>query len=85
MNATFRRYLIQFEKQYQKLADLYAEYYGIVLYRVEKNQMIYNVSYPAYLSEPRHTYQFTVNLDTYQSSQGKLLKRYDSKAVVNRH
>lgn len=69
---------------YELVARQFAEKYGIIDYRVKGNFMIYNVSYPAYLSNPRYTIQHTVNLQTGKEST-RQLKRYDSKGVVNRH
>lgn len=71
-------------KDYELLSRQFAERYGIVEYRVKGNTMIYNVSYPAYLSNPRYTIQHTVNLDS-EVEQTKQLKRFDSKGLVNRH
>lgn len=70
-------------KNYDILATQYAERYGIVEYRVSGNEMIYNVSYPEYLNNPRYTIQHRVNLDTLRV-QTKQLKRFDSKGLVNR-
>ena len=77
-------YLDEYSGQYDILAQLYTEHHGISKYSVKGKYMIYNVSYPAYLSEPRRTYQFKVDLDTYQSSKGVLLDRFDKSALVNR-
>lgn len=71
-------------KDYELLSRQFAERYGIVEYRVKGNTMIYNVSYPAYLSNPRYTIQHTVNLDS-EVEQTKQLKRFDSKGLVNRY
>lgn len=72
------------QEYYQARAIEYAEKYGIVEYRVKGNTMIYNVSYPAYLNNPRYTVQHIVILDTFNSTT-KILKRYDPKGVYNRH
>ena len=71
-------------KDYNNIALAYCEKYGIIEYRVKGNLLIYNISYPAYLYNPRYTIQHTVNLDTGRE-ETKQLKRYDSKASVNRH
>lgn len=68
---------------YGDKALAWAEKFGIVEYRVVKNTMIYNVSYPAYLCVPRYTIQHRVNLDTMQEVT-VYLKRYDKKGEVNR-
>lgn len=83
--AYFMKLLQEHPKEYDFLARCYAETFGIVLYKVKGSKMIYNVSYNATHYEPRSTYQFTVDLNTMKSGKGVLLKRYDSKAVVNRH
>lgn len=70
-------------KDYELLARMYAERYGIVNYRVKGNTIIYNVSYSAYLSNPRYTIQHTVNLDN-NSHTSKQLKRYDKQGIYNR-
>ena len=69
---------------YESVALHYAEQYGIINYKVKGSQMIYNVSYPAYLSNPRYTIQHIVNLDTLKE-QTKRLKRFDSNGLVNRY
>lgn len=69
---------------YEEKASMFAERYGIIEYKVKGNLMIYNVSYPAYLNNPRYTIQHIVNLDT-GKEETKQLQRYDSKGVVNRH
>lgn len=69
---------------YEMIALHFAEQYGIINYKVKGNQMIYNVSYPAYLSNPRYTIQHIVNLDTLKE-QTKRLKRFDSNGLVNRY
>lgn len=69
---------------YELVAQQFAEKYGILEYKVKGNLMVYNVSYPAYLSNPRYTIQHTVNLDTGRE-ETKQLKRFDSKGLVNRH
>ena len=62
----------------------YAERYGIVNYRVNGYFIIYNVSFPAYLSTPRHTIQHKVDLRTRKEVETRVLKRYDPKGEVNR-
>lgn len=46
--------------------------------------MIYNVSYPEYLNNPRYTVQHTVNLDIMSEGAVVKLGRYDAKGVYNR-
>jgi len=70
-------------KDYEFLSRQFAEQYGIVKYRVNGNLMIYNVSYPAYLSNPRYTIQHTVNLDTGEDCT-RQLKRFDTSGLQNR-
>lgn len=72
-------------KQIQDAAAMWAEEHGIVEYRTQGWCLIYNVSYPAYLAEPRRTYQFKVDLRTGKTIESKKLKRYDPKGVYNRH
>lgn len=69
---------------YKSRAIEYAEEYGIIEYRIKGNTMIYNVSYPKYLNQPRYTIQHIVNLDNFTSTT-KTLQRYDSRGVYNRH
>ena len=73
------------KQQQENLAALYAEEFGIVEYRVQGWYLIYNVSYPAYLGNPRYTYQFKVDLRTLKIVDRKQLKRYDPKGIYNRH
>ena len=70
-------------KDYGLVAQQYAEAHGVVKYRVKGNEMIYNVSYQAYLSNPRYTIQHTVNLDTGEEYT-KQLKRFDASGLQNR-
>lgn len=71
---------------YEQRARVWAEDHGIVNYRVKGSTLIYNVSYNAYLSNPRRTYQFTVDLNTGKCSrEGILLKKFDEKGLLNRH
>lgn len=69
---------------YQQRALAYVEKYGIVEYRIEKNFLVFNVSYPAYLSNSRYTIQHRVNLDTMEETTRKM-KRYDPKGAYNRN
>ena len=55
---------------YEQRALQWCEHYGVVEYKLNKNVLEYNVSYP-------------VNLDTMQETT-KQLKRYDPKGVYNR-
>ena len=70
-------------KNYEGIAAEYCERYGIVEYRVKSNMLIYNVSYNAYLNNPRYTIQHRVNLDTFVSTSKKLGK-FDRKGLYNR-
>ena len=70
---------------YEQKAVLWAEEHGIVEYRVKGRTLIYNVSYPAYLNNPRYTVQFHVDLDSGKTVNKKFLKRYDPKGAYNRH
>lgn len=72
------------QKTQQSTADKWAEEHGIVKYRVQGWYLIYNVSYPAYLAEPRRTYQFKVDLHSGKTVESKQLKRYDPKGIYNR-
>lgn len=71
------------KEKYNQRALEYAERYGIINYRVEGNNMIFNISYPAYLSNPRYTIQHKVNLDTGVDTV-RSLKRFDPKGLQNR-
>lgn len=68
---------------YSELAHLFAEKYGVVQYKVQKNLMIYYVSYPAYLSNSRYTVKYIVNLDTYQT-ESQVMKKYMKCGEYNR-
>ena len=68
---------------YEQKAIQWCERYGIVEYKLNKNLLVYNVSYPAYLGNPHYTIKHTVNLDTMQETTQQL-KRYDHKGVYNR-
>lgn len=70
-------------KDYDTIALCYCEQYGIIEYKVKGNLLIYNVSYPAYLGNPRYTIQHTINLDN-MSHTSKQLKRYSSWGSNNR-
>lgn len=72
-------------KDIEMMATAWVEEHGIVEYRTQGPYLIYNVSYPAYLSEPKRTYQFKVDLRTGDTVGSKQLKRYDPKGVYNRH
>ena len=72
-------------KDIEMRASAWAEEHGIVKYRTQGPYLIYNVSYPAYLSEPRRTYQFKVDLRSNKTVESKQLKRYDPNGVYNRH
>lgn len=76
---------ITLKQQQEKLATEYAEEFGIVEYRVQGWYLIYNVSYPAYLGNPRYTWQFKVDLRTRRIIERKQLKRYDPKGIYNRN
>lgn len=67
----------------QLCAIQYAEKYGIVKYRLNGWILIYNVSYPAYLNNPRYTVQHKVDLRTGKESS-RVLSRYDFKGEINR-
>lgn len=68
---------------YNQCALEYSEHYGILEYRVKGKYMIYNVSRNAYLSNPKYTVQFKVDLDSMEVVSRKRLKRFDKKALVN--
>lgn len=61
----------------------YVERYGIINYRVKDGKIIFNVSYPAYLSNPRVTYQHIHDIKTGKEVV-KQLKRYDKGGEQNR-
>lgn len=71
-------------KEQELEAIRYAERYGIVNYRVNGWTLIYNVSYPAYLSTPRYTVQHKVDLRTWKEISTRVLNRYDPKGETNR-
>lgn len=68
---------------YEQRALQWCEQYGVVEYKLNKNVLEYNISYPAYLGNPHYTVKHIVNLDTMQETT-KQLKRYDQKGVYNR-
>lgn len=68
---------------YEQRAIQWCERYGIVEYKLKKNLLIYNVSYPAYLGNSHYTIKHIVNLDTMQETTQQL-KRYDPKGAYNR-
>lgn len=68
---------------YEQRAIQWCERYGIVEYKLNKNLLVYNVSYPAYLGNPHYTIKHNVDLDTMQETTQQL-KRYDPKGVYNR-
>lgn len=68
---------------YEQRAQEYVEKYGIINYRIEKTFLVFNVSYPQYLGNPRYTIQHRVNLETMQETTHQL-KRYDPKGAYNR-
>lgn len=72
------------KKDYKNLAIVYCEKYGIINYKLNKNLLIYNVSYHAYLGSPHYTIQHTINLDD-MSHSSKQLKRYDANGIYNRN
>lgn len=61
-----------------------AERFGVLDYKVKGNFMIYNVSYPAYLSNPRYTVQHKFDLRTCKEVETKTLKRFDPQGYNNR-
>lgn len=66
---------------YENKAVSYAERYGIIEYRVSKNEMIYYQTYPT-----GGTYDVRVNLDTMKETRSKLnlhLKRRVKAGVYN--
>lgn len=67
----------------KRIAIHYAETHGIVQYRLNGWVLIYNVSYPAYLSTPRYTIQHRVNLRD-NNETTRVLSRYDPKGELNR-
>ena len=68
---------------FEQLACNYACKYGIVDYKVVGSKMIYVVSYPAYLNNPRYSVKHTVDLIS-GSVQSEKLKRYSRKGAYNR-
>lgn len=68
---------------YEQRAIQWCERYGVVEYKLNKNILTYNVSYPAYLNNPHYTIKHIVNLDTMQETTQQL-KRYDPKGAYNR-
>lgn len=65
-------------------ATMYADQHGIVNYKRNGWIMTYNVSYPAYLNNPRYTVQHKVDLKSGREIETRVLKRYDPKGEVNR-
>lgn len=68
---------------YEQRAIQWCERYGIVEYKLNKNLLVYNVSYPAYLGNLHYTIKHTIDLDTMQETTQQL-KRYDPKGAYNR-
>lgn len=68
---------------YKQKAISYCERYGIVYYRIKGKYLVYNVSYPEYLGNPRYTVQHIVDLQT-GKEETKILKRFDSRGLYNR-
>lgn len=58
-------------RDYEHLALLYAEKYGIIEYYVKGNEMIYYTSFP----QEHNTYKAVVNLDLSKEKRTRL-KRY---------
>lgn len=80
----YEEYISPQEHYYNDRALRWAERYGILNYKVNKNLMIYYVSYPAYLRNPRYTIKHTVNLDTMRETT-EPCKRFVSEGLANRH
>ena len=72
------------KRDYEVLAAQWAEKYGIVDYKVQGKFMIYNVSYPATMFEPRYTMQRHIDLTTMRTVVNKRLQRYNKNGEVNR-
>lgn len=79
----YEEYVSPHEQYYASRALSWAEHYGILHYKVNKNLMIYYVSYPAYLKNPRYTIKHTVNLDNMLDST-EPCKRFVSEGLANR-
>lgn len=69
-------------QSYEDRATMYAERYGIVVYRVKGKYMIYNKSYSEYLCNPRYTVQHKIDLDT-GKDETRVLKKFDKKGYLN--
>ena len=69
-------------QNYEAKAAMFAERYGIVVYKVKGKYMIYNKSYSAYLNNPRYTVQHKIDLDT-GKDETKVLKKFDKKGYLN--
>ena len=72
-------------KDIEMRATAWAEEHGIVKYRTQGPYLIYNVSYPAIVCEPKRTYHFKVDLQTGKTVESRQLKRYDPKGAYNRN
>lgn len=70
-------------KNYEILASKYAEEYGIIEYKVDKNKMIYYANYPEHIGEKRRSYKVTVNLDEIKEESRELLKRWNKNGNYN--
>lgn len=79
----YEEYESNFALGYKKAALSYAERYGIMDYKVEGSNMIFYVSYPEYLGNPRYTIKHTVNLDTGVDTPQRL-KRFIAAGLNNR-
>jgi hypothetical protein len=69
----------------QENAKVWAQRFGIVTYRIEGNDMIYNISYPTNLMTgvKKYTIQHIINLETMQQETMKPLKKFDKLALKN--
>jgi hypothetical protein len=66
-----------------EVAKNYCRKHGISKYRLEGNKLVYNMSYPEFITgQKRYTDQYIINLKTGEQAV-KRLQRYDANAEVN--
>lgn len=71
-------------QNFDDVATLYAEKYGIIDYKVKGSKMTYLVTYPKYLGNQAYTIRHTVDLLTFKCTTERLSRAYKS-GYINRH
>lgn len=83
VNLSSTKVVIIMSNNYTMKAIEYCERCGIIKFSVKGRYLVYNVSYPEYLGNPRYTMQHKVDLQT-GKEEVKQLKRFDKKGLYNR-